>query len=33
MAESAPMATPISVRAMSSTEVCQVTADRIEPTA
>ena len=26
MAESAPMATPISVRAMSRTEACQVTA-------
>jgi hypothetical protein len=33
MAESAPMATPISVRAMSRTAACQVTADRIEPTA
>ena len=33
MAESAPMAIPISVRATSRTAACQVTADRIEPAA
>ena len=33
MAESAPMASPMSVRDRSSTAVCHVTADRIEPTA
>ena len=33
MAESAPMASPISVRAMSSTAASGVIADRIDPTA
>ena len=33
MAESAPMAMPISVRAISSTAASGVTADRIAPTA
>jgi hypothetical protein len=33
MAESAPMASPISVRAMSSTGASGVTADKMAPTA
>jgi len=33
MAESAPIASPIRVRATSSTAVCHVTADKMEPTA